>query len=122
MSYRTMTVDRWGHHCEETDYLNRHKCFFDPALGIFFYSGIVCCNLVPITEIPHRIETAMESVVRYGVDTLDFGSHEQYTFPDYPNYVPDHLDRIMLTARLLKENGFQPVFFNDGLLGNMSWE
>ena len=24
MSYRTMTVDRWGHHCEETDYLKEY--------------------------------------------------------------------------------------------------
>jgi hypothetical protein len=30
--------------------------------------------------------------------------------------------RIALTARLYVENGFKPVFFNDGLLGNMSWE
>ena len=107
---------------EETDYLNKYKCYFDPALGIIFNSSILCCNLVPITEIPRRFEAAMENAVRYGVDALGFGSHEQYTFPDYPNYVPDHMERIALGARLFKENGFQPVFFNDGLLGNMSWE
>ena len=106
---------------EETDYLNRHKCYYDPSLGIFFFRGILCCNLVPIEEIPHRFEAAMQNVERYGVDTLNFGSHEQYTFPDYPNYVPDHMERIALGARLFHENGFRPVFFNEGLLGNPSW-
>ena len=67
-------------------------------------------------------EKIMENVSRYGADAVKFGSHEQYTFPSYPNYLPDHFERIALTARLFKENGFRPVFFNEGLLGNRSWD
>jgi len=106
---------------EETDYLNKHSCYYDPSLGISFFSGILCCNLVPLKEIPVRFAKAMENAERYGNEVFDFASHEQYTFPSYPNYIPDHLERIGLAARLFKENGIRPVFLNDGLLGNTAW-
>lgn len=107
---------------EETGYLEKHHQFYDPSLDIIFFRGILCCNLVPLAEIPKRFEKAMENVKAYGIEALDYASHEQYTFPDYPNYLPDHMERIGLAARLFKEHGFKPVFFNEGVLGNTSWE
>ena len=108
---------------EETDYLKTRYSYYDPALDVCFLGSCgICCNLVPMEEIPKRFEAAMKNVERYGVDAMKFGTHEQYTFPGYPNYLPDHLDRIALTARLFKENGFKPVFFSEGLLGNTAWE
>ena len=106
---------------EETDYLSKRFSFYDPSLDVIFFRGIICCNLVPLTDIPARFAAAMKNAERNGVEAINFASHEQYTFPSYPNYLPDHLDRIGLTARLFKENGFESVFFNDGLLGNRSW-
>ena len=107
---------------EETDYLERHHAFYDPSLDFVFYRGTICCNLVPLAEIPKRFEAILKEADSLGTEALNFASHEQYTFPSYPNYLPDHLDRIGLTARLFAENGFKPVFFNDGLLGNTAWE
>ena len=106
---------------EETDYLAKRFSFYDPSLDVIFFRGIICCNLVPLADIPARFAAAMKNVELNGCEAINFGSHEQYTFPSYPNYLPDHLDRIALTARLFKENGFKPVFFNDGVLGNTSW-
>ncbi len=107
---------------EETDYLTKHSAYYDPSLDIIFFLGMICCNLVPLAEIPKRFEQMLENAEHFGTDALKFASHEQYSFPNYPNYLPDHLERIGLTARLFTENGFKPVFFNDGLLGNMAWE
>jgi len=108
---------------EEVDYLKSRYAYYDPSLKICFLGACgITCNLVPLAEIPKRFEKVIANVNRYGVDAVKFGSHEQYTFPDYPNYLPDHFDRIALTARLFRENGFQPVFFNEGLLGNRSWD
>ena len=107
---------------EETDYLEKHHHYYDPALGVIFFRGILCSNLVPLSEIPKRFGAAMRTVELYGAEALNFAGHEQYTFPSYPNYLPDHLDRIALAARLFRENGFKPVFFNEGLLGNPAWE
>ena len=107
---------------EDDDYLAKHHACYDPSLGIVFYRGTICCNLVPLAEIPKRFEEIMKEVDDFGIDALGFASHEQYTFPSYPNYLPDHMERIGLVARLFAENGFEPVYFNDGLLGNTAWE
>ena len=107
---------------EESGYLARHHHFYDPSLGVIFFRGILCGNLVPMEEIPKRFANAMKDVETRGVEALNYASHEQYSFPSYPNYIPDHLDRMALAARTFKEYGFTPVFFNDGLLGNTAWE
>ena len=108
---------------EENDYLRHHYAYYDPTLGVCFLGSCgICCNLIPLQTIPKQFEQIMENVERYGVDAVKFGSHEQYSFPSYPNYLPDHFDRIALTARLFKESCFEPVFFNDGFLGNRSWD
>ena len=58
-----------------------------------------------------------------GTEVFNFASHEQYSFPYYPNYLPDHQLRIETAARLLtEEGGCKMVFFNEGLLGNTAWE
>ena len=107
---------------EETDYLERYHAYYDPSLDFIFYRGTICCNLVPLAEIPKRFASILKEADTLGTEALNFASHEQYTFPSYPNYLPDHMERIALTARLFAENGFEPVFFNDGLLGNTAWK
>ncbi len=55
-------------------------------------------------------------------DTICLASHEQYSFPYYETYLPDHHERLALAARLASEQGFQPVFYAQGFLGNNAWE
>ena len=109
-------------HPEESGYvMGTHRPYYDPSLGIIFFRGVLCGNLTPMAEVPKKMEHAFNAAAKYGVEAFDFGSHEQYSFPSYPNYIPDHLDRIALTARLFTENGYKPCFFNQGLLGNTAW-
>ena len=61
----------------------------------FFSSGGVCCNLVPLDEIPKRFEKIAANAEKYGFEVFCVGSHEQYTFPYYPNYLPDHIRAIL---------------------------
>ena len=63
-----------------------------------------------------------EIAEKYGVEAFNFASHEQYSFPFYPNYIPDHLDRIALTARLFHDAGYKGVFYPEGIMGNTAWE
>ena len=108
---------------EEDDYLGKHGCYYDPNLGLFFFTtGGICCNLTPLDEIPRRFAAREALAKRNGFETFGFGSHEQYTFPYYPNYVPDHMQRIELAAKCAVEDmGCTPVFFNEGILGNTAW-
>ncbi len=106
---------------EEANYLNNHRAYYDPNLGIFFNSGVVCCNLVPLANIEPRVKEAMRVNDSYGTEIIGAGSHEQYSFPTYSNYQPDHLDRLEMAIKTMTEGGYKPVFFANGLLGNTAW-
>lgn len=109
---------------EETDYVQKHGCYYDPTLGIFFFGGSgACCNLTPLDEIPKRYAAKDALSKKYGFEVFGIGSHEQYTFPYYPNYLPDHMQRIEMAAKCtLQDLGCKPVFFNEGILGNTAWD
>ena len=63
----------------------------------------------------------LENAKKYHCETFGGGSHEQYTFPYYPNYLPDHMQRIEAVAKFYYEHDCKPVYFSEGLLGNTAW-
>ena len=106
---------------EEKSYLDSDRLYYDPLIGLFFFNCFACCNLTPMEELTARCRSAEEKFEEAGVEFCSFASHEQYSFPYYPNYLPDHLDRLERAARFMKESGSQAVFANEGLLGNTAW-
>jgi hypothetical protein len=48
---------------------------------------------------------------------MDLFTHEQYFWPFYVNYRPDHFQRLDTAIRWVTENGYQPVFYHEGFLG-----
>ncbi len=107
---------------EESSYLSNHRALYNPHLGVVFNLGYCCCNLVPIELIPKRFADAFEAAKKSGNELFGAASHEQYSFPYYHNYIPDHMERIECAIRCLVEGGCTPVFYSDGFMGNMSWE
>jgi hypothetical protein len=108
---------------EESDYLAQNAVYYDPLVGLFFFASIgVCCNLVPLADIPERYAKVAENAAANGFEIFNAASHEQYTFPYYPNYLPDHMERLECAARSMYELGCKAVFFNDGVMGNTSWD
>ena len=57
------------------------------------------------------IEPAFRKVI--GLDFVIYGFHEQYFYRDYLAYQPDYAEKIFLAARLMKENGYGYIFFED---------
>ncbi|MBQ6472473.1 MAG: hypothetical protein IJJ33_10850 [Victivallales bacterium] len=106
----------------EVEYLTKHGAYYDPALGICFATGIFCGNLVPLDKTIERLTAGLERLQANGVEAVQYGSHEQYSFPYNSNYQPDHLQRMETAARFFHEQGYQHIFFNDGFLGNTAWE
>jgi hypothetical protein len=51
-------------------------------------------------------------------DVIGLASHEQYSFPFYHNYLPDHFERMDAVCRSVTEHGYKPVWFQEGFLGN----
>ena len=63
------------------------------------------------------------SARQYKTELFSAGGHEQYSFPYYENYQPDHFDKLETTVRLMVEEAqCQPVFYQEGLLGNTAWD
>ena len=50
-------------------------------------------------------------------EIMDLFTHEQYFWPFYRNYIPDHPQRLDATIRWVTEHGYKPVFFHEGFLG-----
>ena len=126
-SCNTEALTRHYGFADEYNYIKNHGVYFDAELGLFFFGacgklGGCCCNLVPLADVPARCQSMLDGAAKVGTEILNYASHEQYTFPYYANYLPDHMQRIEEAARcLLEVGGCKPVFFNEGLMGNTAW-
>jgi hypothetical protein len=50
-------------------------------------------------------------------EILDLMTHEQYFWPFYSAYLPDHPQRIETAIRWATDRGYEPVFLHEGFLG-----
>ena len=103
-----------------TEYIWGRKVFYDRFADLFLSRCDLTVNMVPLQEIRAGVEAAANHP-NYRT-LLDLSSHEQYSFPGYFNYLPDHMQRLDETCKAATELGYQSVFFADGLLGNPVWE
>jgi len=97
-------------------YLRNNHVLYDFEHELVFVKGNACVNLLRKDEITATLKLACEDPV-YN-ETIDLATHEQYSFPYYHNYIPDHLERMEEAIRCVTERGYAPVFFHDGFLGN----
>lgn len=108
---------------EEINYMEKHGAVYDRGLGIFFYHDWLICNLLTTEQIPRLFKRVKALAEAEKCDLFSAGGHEQYSFPSYFNYQPDHFQKLDETARLMVEDaGCTPVFYQDGLLGNTAWD
>ncbi|MBQ9367863.1 MAG: hypothetical protein IJT83_08790, partial [Victivallales bacterium] len=111
----------YGMNKEEGVYLFCHRTLYNFDAGCFFVRGAGClCNAFTPEQILANFEKSFS--MKFGNECYGLASHEQYTFPYYKNYVPDHLLRIDTAARTAYEHGCKPVFFQQAFLGNDAWE
>ena len=115
----SVAVTDIGFHYEQdvARYICDKHLYYDRRWNMFLLDDLVTCNYATQEDI-----RAAFAKLKPEQDTVNIITHEQYCYPDYFNYIPDHLDRIELACRLADEAGYKPVFFNDGLLGNPAWE
>jgi hypothetical protein len=101
-------------------YMKEKRLFYDVDYDLFLSRTFFCCNIDTKEEIESKIRAA--DSLENGTQTIEAVTHEQYSFPDYYNYLPDHFERIETACRLLTELNYKPVYFGEGILGNNSWE
>ena len=98
-----------------SEYLSRHDALMDFDSGIIFSRVDIVCNNTPIDRIVPTLEPLAEDPNT--AEIMDLFTHEQYFWPFYSNYIPDHAQRLETAIRWVTEKGYKPVFFHEGLLG-----
>ncbi len=99
---------------ERSEYLSRHEALKDFGTDIIFSRTDIICNSTALDRIESVLETAAENP--FQSEVMDIGTHEQYFWPFYGNYLPDHWQRIETAIRWVTEHGYQPVFLHKGYL------
>ncbi len=100
---------------ERSEYLSRHDALMDFASGIAFSRVDIVCNNVPVDRIVPTLAPLADDPNT--AEIMDLFTHEQYFWPFYRHYVPDHFERLETAIRWVTERGYQPVFLHEGLLG-----
>jgi len=98
-----------------SEYMSRHDALMDFASGIVFSKVDIVCNSTPVERIIPTLEPLTKDPNQ--AEIMDIFTHEQYFWPFYSNYLPDHFKRLDVAIRWLTENGYKPVFFHEGFLG-----
>ncbi|OHB76047.1 MAG: hypothetical protein A2Z25_17210 [Planctomycetes bacterium RBG_16_55_9] len=98
-----------------SEYLSRHDALMDFDSGIVFSRVDIVCNNTPVDRIVPTLEPCTKDPNQ--AEIMDLFTHEQYFWPFYSNYVPDHFERLNVAIRWVTEQGYKPVFFHEGFLG-----
>jgi hypothetical protein len=98
-----------------SEYLSRHDALKHFPSGIVFSKVDIVCNSTPLEQIVPTLEPLTKDPNQ--AEIMDLFTHEQYFWPFYRHYLPDHPQRIEAAVRFVTERGYEPVFFHEGLLG-----
>jgi hypothetical protein len=98
-----------------SEYMSRHDALMDFDSGIVFSKVDIVCNSTPVERIIPTLRPLTKDPNT--AEIMDIFTHEQYFWPFYSNYLPDHFQRLDVTIRWLTANGYKPVFFHEGFLG-----
>ena len=98
-----------------SEYLSRHDAWKDFDSGILFSKIDIVINTVPLQRIVPTLAPLRNDPNT--AEVMDLLTHEQYFWPFYHNYLPDHPQRMDAAIRWVTENGYEPVFLHEGFLG-----
>ncbi|MDD3586909.1 MAG: hypothetical protein PHQ75_06965 [Thermoguttaceae bacterium] len=94
------------------EYMSGHDGWFDYNSGLVFSKLELVCNTVPLKGILPILQASV--ACPQTAEVLDFLTHEQYFWPYYKRYLPDHFDRLETVIRFATEMGYKPVWHNEG--------
>jgi len=98
-----------------SEYLSRHDALMDFDSGIVFSKVDIVCNNTPVERVVPTLAPLAEDPNT--AEIMDLFTHEQYFWPFYHNYLPDHRQRVETAIRWVTEHGYEPVFYHEGFMG-----
>lgn len=100
---------------DRSEYLSRHDALKDFESGIVFSRVDLVCNNTPVDRVVPALEPLAADPAT--AEIMDIFTHEQYFWPFYRHWRPDHAERCEAAIRFCTESGYRPVFLHEGLLG-----
>lgn len=98
-----------------SEYLSRHDALMDFDSGIVFSRVDIVCNSTPLDRVVPTLAPLAKDPNT--AEIMDLFTHEQYFWPFYSQYLPDHAQRLDAAIRWVTEHGYKPVHFHKGFLG-----
>ena len=92
-----------------------HEAMKDFDTDIIFSRVDIVCNGTPPEEVAPTLQPLYDNPLQ--AEIMDLFTHEQYFWPFYVRYLPDHAERLDTTLRWGTERGYEPVFFHEGFMG-----
>lgn len=105
----------YGLDAQRSAWLWRHDALKDFDSGLLFSRMDLVCNIVPLDQIVPTLQEVLADPQR--AEIVDILTHEQYFWPFYDRYLPDHAQRLDAALGFLTEHGYEPVFLHEGFLG-----
>ena len=59
------------------------------------------------------IRSALEQKISAGQQKILIGSHEQYAYRHYANYIPEYFNGLFAACECMRDHGYEPVYFNE---------
>jgi len=100
---------------DRSEYMSRHDALMDFDLGIVFSRVDIVCNTEPLDRIVPTLAPLADDPNT--AEIMDIFTHEQYFWPFYRAYIPEHFERLDTALRWVTDHGYEPVFLHEGFLG-----
>ena len=97
------------------EYLSRNDALMAFDHGIVFSNIDIICNNTAVDDVVPTLEPLTRDPQQ--AEIMDLFTHEQYFWPFFRAYRPDHAERLAAAIRFVTERGYEPVFFHEGFLG-----
>lgn len=94
-----------------SEYLSRNYALKDFDSGIIFERIDMVLNNTPIDQIIPKLEALASNT--NPKEIIDLMTHEQYFWPFYQSYIPDHFERLDRAFSWVTEHGYKPIFYHE---------
>ena len=97
-----------------SEWLSQHNVLKDHASGLMFSRLGLRVDSTPLDKIVPSLEPIAADP--HQGELIDLLTHEQYFWPFYRRYLPDHWQRMERAIELVTQRGYQPTLLEHGLL------
>jgi len=100
---------------EKTRYLSTHDYWKDTKTGLDFVRHDIVINTLKLDEIVPHLDAVAE--YPHQSEIMELMIHEQYFYPTHRAYQPDFKEKVIAAIEWVTNNGYKPVFFDEGFVG-----